>query len=269
VSHLLRELAPISDATWNLLDEEARERLTPALAARKLVDFSAAHGWEHSATSLGRVRSLASAPAEGVRGLQRRILPLVELRADFAVARAELEDAERGAADVDLAALDDAARRMALAENVAVFHGWADAGITGIAEACTHAGVRLSDDFDAYARHVAEAVETLLKAGIGGPYGLALGPDGYTGVIQTTEHGGYPLFEHLKKIVAGGPIVWSPGVRGAVVLSLRGGDFLFESGQDLAIGYDGHDADEVHFYLEESFSFRVATPEAACALLPA
>ena len=130
-------------------------------------------------------------------------------------------------------------------------------------------GSRLSDDFDAYPRHVAEAVETLLKAGIAGPYGLALGPDGYTGVIETTEHGGYPLLEHLEKILGGGPIVWAPGVRGAVVMSLRGGDFLFESGQDISIGYHDHDADEVHLYLEESFSFRVATPEAACALRPA
>ena len=49
-------------------------------------------------------------------------------------------------------------------------------------------------------------------------------------------------------------------------MSLRGGDFLFESGQDLSIGYNAHDADSVHLYLEESFSFRVATPEAAVAL---
>ena len=49
-------------------------------------------------------------------------------------------------------------------------------------------------------------------------------------------------------------------------MSLRGGDFLFESGQDLAIGYHAHDADSVHLYLVESFSFRVATPEAAVAL---
>ena len=145
--------------------------------------------------------------------------------------------------DIDLDALDEAARRIAHAENVAVFHGWAEAGIRGIAEACTHPAVALSDDFNAYARHTAEAVETLLRGGIGGPYALALGPDQYTGVIQTTEHGGYPLFDHLKKILAGGPIVWAPGVRGAVVVSLRGGDFLFESGQDLSIGYDHHDAD--------------------------
>jgi uncharacterized linocin/CFP29 family protein len=47
---------------------------------------------------------------------------------------------------------------------------------------------------------------------------------------------------------------------------MLGGDFLFESGEDLSIGYETHDADAVHLYLEESFSFRVATPEAAVEL---
>jgi uncharacterized linocin/CFP29 family protein len=55
-------------------------------------------------------------------------------------------------------------------------------------------------------------------------------------------------------------------VGGAVVLSQRGGDFLFESGQDLSIGYVSHDAANVQLYLEESFSFHVATPEAAVVL---
>ncbi len=84
-------------------------------------------------------------------------------------------------------------------------------------------------------------------------------------MLETSEHGGYPLLEHLRKILSG-PIVWAPGVVGAIVLSLRGGDFLFESGQDLAVGYASHDANAVQLYLQESFSFRVATPEAAVAL---
>jgi len=65
-----------------------------------------------------------------------------------------------------------------------------------------------------------------------------------------------------------GPIVWAPGVRGAVVLSLRGGDFVFDAGQDLSIGYDSHDSEVVRLYLEESFSFHVATADAAVALTP-
>jgi uncharacterized linocin/CFP29 family protein len=47
---------------------------------------------------------------------------------------------------------------------------------------------------------------------------------------------------------------------------MRGGDFSFESGQDLSIGYDSHDGEVVRLYLEESFSFHVATGEAAVAL---
>jgi uncharacterized linocin/CFP29 family protein len=264
VNHLLRDVAPITDEGWNELDTSARERLEPGLAARKIVDFSGPHGWDHSATNLGRIEPLAG--GEGVQAARRVVLPLVELRVDFALSRSELADLERGAEDIDLEPLEEAARRMAVAENTAVFHGWESAGIRGIAEACVHDAIALSGGFGAYTAHTAEAVETLLRNGIMGPYALALGPDQYTGVIQTAEHGGVLLFDHLKKILQGGPIVWAPGVEGAVVVSLRGGDFLFESGQDLSIGYSHHDASSVHLYLEESFSFRVATPEAACAL---
>ena len=86
-------------------------------------------------------------------------------------------------------------------------------------------------------------------------------------MLETTEHGGYPLLDHLRKII-GGPLVWAPGVDGAVVVSQRGGDFLFDAGEDLSVGYDRHDADAVDLYLVESFTFRVATPEAAVALVP-
>jgi uncharacterized linocin/CFP29 family protein len=267
MSHLLREHAPITQAGWDAIDEEARERLTPALAARKLVDFAGPHGWEYSATNLGRTRPVAETPLDGLSAVQRRVLAVVEVRAPFALSRAELRDGDRGADDVDFAALDAAAHRIATAENQAVFHGWEAADVVGIAETSTHDAITLGEDCERYPRHVARAVEALLRAGIDGPYGLALGRDAYTRVLETTEHGGYPLLDHLRKII-GGPLVWAPGVEGAVVVSLRGGDFLFEAGEDLSVGYDHHDADEVHLYLEESFSFRVATPEAAVALTP-
>jgi len=265
MSHLLREHAPITEGNWELLDSEARERFAPALAARKLVDFAGPHGWQYSATNLGRVEEIDDPPGKGVVGVQRQVLALVELRAPFAISRAELADADRGAEDADLEPLDAAAHRIAVAENAAVFHGWKAAGITGIVEASPHDLIALGEDCERYPRHVAKAVDALLSAGIQGPYGLALGPDAHTRVLETSEHGGYPLLEHLREVV-GGPLVWSPGLRGAAVLSVRGGDFLFEVGEDLSIGYESHDAGAVNLYLEESLSFRVATPEAAVAL---
>jgi uncharacterized linocin/CFP29 family protein len=263
MNHLLRSYAPISDEGWAQLDREVQQRLVPGLAARRLVDFSGPAGWERSAVDLGRVTDI-DAPAPGLRASQRRVLPLVELRAALAVSRAELRDLDRGAVDLDLSTVDSAAQRIAQAENVAVFHGWASAGIIETVQATP---IAAGQSFAEYPKYVAKAVETLLSAGVSGPYGLALGPDGYTGVVETTEHGGLIVFDHLREIL-GGPIVWAPGVRGAVVLSLRGGDFLFESGEDLSLGYEHHDAENVYLYIEESFTFRVATPEAAVVLKP-
>jgi uncharacterized linocin/CFP29 family protein len=267
MSHLLREHAPISEAGWRLLDEEARERLRPALAARRLVDFAGPHGWDFSASNLGRTEELPDAPWEGVAARRRRVQSLVELRAEFSVSRSELEDAERGAPDVDLGELDTAALRIASAENAAVFQGWEAASLAGLVGASTNYAIALGEDCDRYPAHVAKAVDALRAVGVDGPYGLALGPEPHTRVLETAEHGGYPLFEHLREIL-GGPIVWAPAVEGGAVLSLRGGDFLFDSGQDLSIGYLSHDASAVELYIEESFSFRVATPEAVVGLTP-
>jgi uncharacterized linocin/CFP29 family protein len=266
MNHLLRGHAPLTDSNWKLLDEEARERLAGPLAARRLVDFIGPQGWEHSATNLGRVESI-DGPEDGVSALRRRVLPLVEVRVDFTVSRAEMRDDDRGAVDVDLDSLDNAAHQIAIAENSAVFNGWAKAGIAGVIETSPFEPEPLGPKADGYPRSVARAVEALREAGVEGPYGLALGPDEYIKVIESAEHGGYPLFDHLAKILEG-PIVWAPGLSGAIAMSLRGGDFLLESGQDLSIGYDHHDADQVQLYLEESFSFVVATPEAAAPLTP-
>ena len=267
MSHLLREHAPITAEAWRLLDEEARERLTPALAARKLVDFDGPHGWEHSATNLGRTEKVSKVPGDGVDGRQRRVLGLVELRARFSVSRSELDDADRGADDVDLEALDQAARRIAGTENAVVFHGWKAAGITGVNEASPNKAIALGEDCERYPRHIAKAVDDLRAVGVDGPYGLALSPEAHTRVLETGENGGYPLMQHLQEVL-GGPIVWAPAVKEGSVISLRGGDFLFDSGQDLSIGYLSHDAESVELYLEESFSFRAVTPEAAVGLTP-
>jgi uncharacterized linocin/CFP29 family protein len=263
MSHLLRSHAPISEAGWSLLDDEARARLTPALGARAVVDFSGPHGWEHSATNLGRTRELGSAPAESVAGRARTVLPLVELRVDFELARTELFDADRGAPDPDLAPLDAAARRIAVAENSAVFGGLGEA-LGGVVGRSPHERLSLGEPGD-YSAQVATAVSMLLGSGVGGPYALALGDDQYAIALGASDRGGYPLSEHLRTILEG-PIVSAPGLNGAVVLSRRGGDFLFDCGQDLSVGYASHDDDVVGLYIEESFSFRVATPEAAVAL---
>ena len=264
MNHLLRELAPVSDVSWAAIEDEVKPRITAYLAARKLVDFAGPHGWSHSATNLGRTVAVDGTSA-GVEVRQRQVLPLVELRAPFDVSRRELDDVERGASDTDFSALDDAARRLAIAENTTVFHGNDGAGITGLVEASGHPPIALGDDFEGYPTLVAGAVSVLRESGIDGPYGLAIAPEGFTGIVETTEHGGVLLLDHLNQILRG-PVVWAPGIDGAAVVSLRGGDFVIDVGEDISIGYLAHTADSVTLYLEESFSFRVLEPDAAIAL---
>ncbi|MGH3794067.1 MAG: family 1 encapsulin nanocompartment shell protein [Pseudonocardiaceae bacterium] len=269
MDHLLRELAPIPATAWAEIDDEARERLTPLLTARKLVDWIGPGGWKRSATSLGRTEPLEGPPpgthAPGVVARRRRVLPLTEFRVPFTVGCREIQDIQRGAADTEFDDLDRAARHAAEIENRAVFHGWPAADIEGIVGAGPHPSLELGQDAQGYPSVVARAVNTLRQAGVVGPYALAIGPVGYTRIVETTEHGGYPLIDHLKRILDGS-VAWTPGLDGAVVLSQRGGDFLLDVGQDLSIGYSGHDADAVSLYIEESFSFRTVESDAAVTL---
>ena len=266
MNHLLRELAPITDAGWEAVDHEARVTIERFLAARRLVDFEGPHGWEHAAANSGRVqKKSATQPVPGAHLRIRKVVNVVELRVPFAVTREELEAIDRGAPDPDFTDLDDAARRIAHAENHTIFDGAKGANIDGIVAASPHPHVPLDAGFDTYPRSVAWAAERLHESGVDGPYGIALSPAEYTGVIETTEHGGYPVFEHIVRIL-GGPVVWGPGLENGVVVSLRGGDFVFDSGQDISIGYSHHDAEKVHLYFEESFTFQINEPRAAIVL---
>lgn len=263
---LKRDLAPITDAAWSEIDEDAAATLKTTLAARRLVDFDGPRGWSASAIGLGRVDGLKKGPRKGVEASLRQVRPLVEFRVPFTLKRRELDAVSRGAEDADLDAVVDAAKAIALAEDATIFHGYQEAGITGIFSAAKDQSLTISDDYQEYPGLVAQALATLRMGGIEGPYAIALGPRCFTGLTRTTQ-GGFPVMQHVQRLLEGGPVVWAPAVDGAVVVSLRGGDFQLVVGRDFAIGYDGHSADEVSLYIEESLTYRTLTPEAAVPLV--
>lgn len=253
---LHRELAPISTQAWELIDDEAARALRHYLTARSLVDFTGPKGWDHNAESDGRVEPADSA-AQGVDIRVRAVSPVQEMRAPFALVRDELERVERGSSNPDLNPLLEASRSAASAENRAVFDA--------VASASPYQAVRIDNEYNSYPSRVAQAAAVLRRAGIGGPYGIALGDRCYTGVIETTEHGGYPVLEHIR-LILGGPVVWAPDVDGALVISVRGSDYELVCGGDFGVGYRSHDERRVNLYLEESFVFLVHEPGAAVPL---
>jgi uncharacterized linocin/CFP29 family protein len=265
MNNLHRGLAPISDEAWAQIEEEATRTLKVHLAGRRVVDVQGPGGVALAAVGTGHLRDIA-APEGGIIARQREVKALVELRVPFEVTRQAIDDVERGANDSDWQPVKDAARRMAFAEDGAIFEGYSAAGIEGIRGGTSNAIVTLPADVRQYPDAIAHALSQLRGVGVNGPYSVLLGANEYTALAETSDHG-YPVLEHVHRLVAS-EIIWAPAIAGAFVLSTRGGDFQLHIGQDVSIGYSSHTETVVRLYLQESITFLLLTREAAVALSP-
>ena len=266
MNNLHRGLAPISDAAWAQIEQEASRTLKRHLAARRVVDVEGPKGFDFSAVGTGHIRRI-DPPSEGVEAAQREALRLVELRAPFELSRDAIDDVERGAEDSDWDPLKEAAKKIAFAEDRAIVEGYAAAGVGGIGPGASNPAVQLPLSVADYPETVAKALSELRLAGVEGPYSLLLGADPYTIVFGGSEEG-YPVLQHLQRLIDG-EIIWAPAIKGGLLVTTRGGDFEMHIGQDFSIGYLSHTATTVRLYLQESFTFQLLTNEAAVALKPA
>jgi uncharacterized linocin/CFP29 family protein len=265
MNNLHRELAPISEAAWADLEEETTRTLKRYLAGRCVVDVHGPGGVGLSAVGTGHLKAI-EAPGDGVLARQREVKALVEVRVPFELDRQQIDDVERGSADSDWQPAKDAAQKIAYAEDRAIFEGYAAAGIGGIRQGTSNPIQTLPADVRQYPDAIAQALSQLRLVGVNGPYAVLLGADAYTALAETSDNG-YPVLEHVKKLVKDG-IIWAPALAGAFVLTTRGGDFALHIGQDVSIGYLGHTDNVVRLYLQETLTFLLLTTEAAVALSP-
>lgn len=261
---LKREYAPISDAAWSAIDEEAKRTIERTLTCRKVVDFSGPHGWELGAVNMGRLKLSKGKGPNGVKWGSREMVPLIEVREPFTLNQMEIDNLARGAEDVDLDPLTDVAAKVAQFEDNVVYNGFAGANMPGILKSSGHKAVRLPKDAEQYPQAVSSALRKLSDAGMGGPYALVLGPDAYFSLIGTAKHG-YPPQRVIREMI-GGDLLMSSVLAGGLVVSLRGGDFQLVVGKDYSVGYAGHTREEVELFITESFAFRVLEPKAAIEL---
>jgi uncharacterized linocin/CFP29 family protein len=266
MNNLHRELAPISEAAWADIEEETTRTLKRHLAARRVVDVQGAGGVGLSAVGTGHLRTIA-APGDGILARQREVKALVEFRVPFELDRQQIDDVERGANDSDWQPAKDAAQKLAYAEDRAILEGYAAAGIVGIRQGTSNPALTLPADVRQYPDSIAKALSQLRLVGVNGPYSVLLGADAYTALAETSDNG-YPVLEHIKKLVKD-EIIWTPAIAGAFVLTTRGGDFDLHIGQDVSIGYLSHTDGAVRLYLQETLTFLLLTTEAAVALAPA
>jgi uncharacterized linocin/CFP29 family protein len=265
MNNLHRELAPISDAAWAQIEEETSRTLKRYLAGRRVVDVHGPAGTALSAVGTGHLRPIA-APGDGVAARQREVKTLVELRVPFELDRQMIDDVERGANDSDWQPAKDAARSLAFAEDRAIFEGYDAAGIVGVRQGTSNPKKSLPADVRKYPEAFAQALSQLRLVGVNGPYAILLGAHAYTELAETSDYG-YPVLEHVKRLVEG-KIIWAPAIDGAFVVTTRGGDLDLHIGQEASIGYLSQTDKQVRLYLQETFTFLYLTSESAVALAP-
>ncbi|TVQ99661.1 MAG: bacteriocin [Spirochaetaceae bacterium] len=254
---LRKQLAPICDAAWREIEEQAVRFLTSTLAVRRFADVVGPLGVEYAAVPTGRLSLPPDQASGGAKYGVSRVQPLVEARVSFELNIWELDNVARGADDVDLSALEKAAWELARFEEESIYAGLAPAGIEPLSALCAHAPQPYGGKAEQLFPAVVSGLTTLRKAMIEGPYALVVPEQPWNYLMSTVQ--GRPLSQHVETVL-GGPVIFSPFVPSPLLVSLRGGDMQLIIGRDIDIGYTSHTAETVHLYFTETFTFRVLDP---------
>jgi uncharacterized linocin/CFP29 family protein len=261
---LRRTQAPLTDAAWQEIDETAARLLKVHLVARGIIEVDGPHGWDLAAVNLGRLRVADQAGPGNVPWGTRDVLPLIELRVPFELDQMELDYVARGAKDVELGSLTEAAKKAALFEEHVIYHGLPSAAIDGILKRSDQTTLALPPQPQEIPRAVAEGIQHLHAAGIPGPYFLLLGQEPF---LQLKAHAcGAVSPNRMVHDLIDGTICYAPALQGGLLLSAASGQFELTIGQDWSVGYAAHDRNKMELYLTESFAFRVLEPAAAVQL---
>src|SRR6201995_1178698 len=107
MKHLRSALSPVCPEAFKIIEGRAREVLVAFLAGRKLVDFDGPFGFDYAVVPPARVRVF---PSPAVRQPRRRLPQrLGELRVPFELSLTELDKVARGADDLEVEPVADAA----------------------------------------------------------------------------------------------------------------------------------------------------------------
>ena len=254
-----KSLAPVSEKAWGEIAERTKQILANYLTARKFADINGPNGFEMGGISTGRLVVPDNQQPEGVNYGIREFLPLTEIRKPFELDVWELDNIERGAKDIDLTPLEDAAREVAVFEENSVYEGFQPAQISGLEEAAEGNPVALPANANPFLKEIGNQINLLDRKAVQGPYTLIIDEKEWLELIKLSE--GYPVQKQLKDLL-GGKVLINHFNRNSFLVSERGGDYELVVGQDYTLGYDSHTSTKVKLYLTGSFTFRVLSPEA-------
>lgn len=251
---LKRQMAPLTKQAWHEIDERATAVLKSFLTARKVVHVDGPKGLNHTVVPEGRLSILDD--QDQVRSGIYQVRPLVETRTSFTLDRWEMDNLARGARDVKLDALEEAAKKAAMFEERAIFNGYQQGNIDGLAPAAAES-MEFGDDSQKTMDAISKGVLYLKDNFVTSPLTLVAGEKAWHQI--NSETGVYPLAKRITNLI-GGEIHFSPAVEGALLLPYDHEDLEMTLGMDFSIGYESHDSQTVRLFIAESFTFRVLDP---------
>jgi uncharacterized linocin/CFP29 family protein len=257
---LKKTIAPITEKGWKEIIDQTGKIFRIYLSAREFIDIDGPNGLEQGGISTGRLIIQEKNNGSGLNYGIREVLPLIEVRRPFTLDILELDNFNRGAKKVDLSALEEAAKEIALFEEKAVYSGFTEGQINGLENSFTGTRNVAPEDHDGFLRMLADQVTGFRKDGVDGPYTLVLNGRKWQDLVNLSK--GYPVMKQIEQIIKGQILVSYAADNSIFLVSERGGDFELTLGQDISIGYEEHNSEAVKLYFTESFTFRVISPEA-------
>jgi len=252
---LYRDLAPVTNAAWEEMEDRLMEVFKNYLSARRVVKVVGPKGWDFNVITEGRLGQIKKNGNIGYANFS--VLPLTEARIEFEMNRWELDNIIRGAKDVDYEPLEQAAKEIALFEENAVYNGLADANIKGLIESAEGDPIEFGNNPNAIMEAITEGLIRLREAYQEGPYTLIVGKEAYKRILS--KETAYPLDKRIEELI-GHKIIYCHVIDGAILVPYDHEDLELTIGQDLSLGYQEHDNERVKFFLTESFTFRVLDP---------
>ncbi|WP_041367710.1 family 1 encapsulin nanocompartment shell protein [Natranaerobius thermophilus] len=253
------QLAPLTNAAWNEINDRAAQVIKSNLSTRKVFKINGPKGLDYPAVSEGRLSEIFHGHQQGeVKAGLHQVKPLMETRITFKLDRWELDNIERGAQDIDLEPLEDAARKIALFEENAIYNGHNDGQIPGLKTVLTQDLIPLGNTGSEIMESITRGIITLRKAYISQNMTLIVGEEAWRKINK--EMSGEPLIERIHELT-GSKVVISPIVDGAYLVPYDHDDLELTIGLDFSIGYEHHDEHHVQLFITESFTFRVLDPD--------
>lgn len=254
---LKQQLAPVSSEAWEEIKKEAKRFLSQHLSARKFVEVEGPKGWDYAAVSSGRLVIPENQDKKDVVYGINKVQPLIEPRVIFSLNIWELDNLTRGARDINLDPMEEAAIKLAEFEDKTVYYGLAEASLAGLRECNTGEKLVFPEITDDLLSVVSLGITRLRDASFDGPYSLVVSPGKWQTI--SSHFKGYPLKTQLEKLL-GGRVILSHFIKEAFLVPAHATELNLILGHDISIGYESHNATEVRLYFTESFTFRINDP---------